>query len=303
MQTKILRTPDERFANLPGYDFPPNYAQVGADQALRMHYVAAGPADGPLVLLLHGEPSWSYLYRKMIPVFAEAGCRVIAPDLIGFGKSDKPADIDVYTYQQHLDWLRELLFDRLDLKDITLFCQDWGGLLGLRLVAEHPDRFARVAAGNTFLPTGDQAPGEDFLKWQNFSQKTKRLPVAKIIKSSCVTPLSDDVLAAYGAPFPEEEYKAAARKFPALVPVSPDDPAAEPNRKAWESLKKFEKPFLCCFSDSDPITRGGDVVFRRYIPGAKQQPHTTIQQAGHFLQEDKGEEIASYVLKWMRGEL
>jgi haloalkane dehalogenase len=264
-----------------------------------MHYLDEGPTDASeIVLLLHGEPSWSYLYRKMIPPLARAGLRVIAPDLIGFGKSDKPVDQSAYSYQQHVDWLDEFII-KMNLKDITLFCQDWGGLLGLRIVAEHPDLFKRVAAGNTFLPTGEQKPPEAFLQWQNFARQVKRLPIGLIIKNSCVSQLERNILNAYNAPFPDESYKAGARAFPSLVPVSPDDPASAPNRAAWEKLKKFNKPFLCLFSDSDPITRGGDVAFRRLIPGAKGQPHTTIKAAGHFLQEDKGEEIAEALIRWI----
>jgi haloalkane dehalogenase len=294
---EFLRTPDERFVNLPGYSFDPHFVQL---DDLRMHYVDEGPRTGQLALLLHGEPSWSYLYRKMIPPLAAAGFRVIAPDLIGFGKSDKPVDASVFTYERHLEWLRGFVH-ALDLREINLFCQDWGGLLGLRLAAEEPDRFARICAANTFLPTGDIAPGEAFLKWREFSQAVKRLPVAKIIQASCVSNLSAETLAAYNAPYPDETYKVAARKFPLLVPAAPDDPAAEGNRRAWESLKRFDKPFLTLFSDSDPITRGGDLYMRRYIPGSKGQPHDTILAAGHFLQEDRGEEIAEKFARWILG--
>lgn len=291
---EALRTPEERFQNLPGYDFRAHYVEV---DGLRMHYVAEGPENGALWLLLHGEPSWSYLYRKMIPPLAAAGYRVVAPDLIGFGKSDKPTDPTVFTYQSHLDWLRSFV-QALDLKQISMFCQDWGGLLGLRLAAEEGQRFARICAANTFLPTGDIPPTDAFLTWRRFSQEVKRLPIAKIITASCVTALPPEVVAAYNAPFPDESFKVAARKFPMLVPASPDDPAAPANRAAWEGLKQWQKPFLTLFSDSDPITRGGDLYFRRYIPGCKGQPHTTIEGAGHFLQEDKGEEIAAKLIGW-----
>ncbi|MBX7058309.1 MAG: haloalkane dehalogenase [Leptospirales bacterium] len=291
---EILRTPDERFSNLPGYSFEPHYLELGQ---LRMHYVDEGPRQGPLWLLLHGEPSWSYLYRKMIAPLAAAGFRVVAPDLIGFGKSDKPTDPSVYTYQSHLDWLRDFVLG-LNLQDISMFCQDWGGLLGLRLAAEHGDRFRRIAAGNTFLPAGDTPAGEAFLAWRKFSQEVKRLPISKIISGSCVSKLSSEVIAAYNAPFPDENYKIAARKFPLLVPISEDDPAVPGNRLAWQELRRWQKPFLTLFSDSDPVTRGGDLYFRRHIPGCKKQPHTTIKDAGHFLQEDKGEEIAERLLAW-----
>ncbi|RHX78624.1 haloalkane dehalogenase [Leptospira yasudae] len=288
---QILRTPDSAFENLPGYDFKPNYLEV---QNLRMHYVEEGNSKGEIVVLLHGEPSWSYLYRKMIPPLAATGYRVIAPDLIGFGKSDKPDDPNFFTYQTHMDWLKEFV-EKLDLKKITLFCQDWGGLLGLRLAAENQDRFSRIVAANTFLPTGDIPPKEDFLKWRHFSQNVKRLAIGTIVKNGCASELTKEIVAAYDAPYPDETYKAAARKFPALVPITPDDPASAANRKAWEILKTWRKPFLTAFSDSDPITKGGDIFFRRLIPGAKGQKHVTIANGGHFLQEDKGEELAEVV--------
>ncbi|MBI3395828.1 MAG: haloalkane dehalogenase [Spirochaetia bacterium] len=290
---RAQRTPDEMFQDLPGYPFAPHYTDTGG---LRMHYVDEG--SGPVVLLLHGEPSWSFLYRKMIPVLVSAGFRAVAPDLIGFGKSDKPVDADDYTYQAHMDWMTAFLTG-MDLKDVTLFCQDWGGLLGLRLAAENPERFSRIAAANTFLPTGDTPAGEDFLKWREFSQKTPRFSVGSIISKGCVHPLDPAVLKGYNAPFPDDSYKMGARRFPALVPVTPDDPAAPANRRAWERLREWKKPFLTLFSDSDPITRGGDVMFRRLVPGTKHQPHETIVGAGHFLQEDKGPEIAEKLARWM----
>ena len=298
---EFLRTPDERFANLPGYPFAPQYVQVDDTEGgtLQMHYVDEGPADAPVVLMLHGEPSWSYLYRTMIPVITAAGYRVIAPDLIGFGKSDKPSKRTDYTYQRHVDWVRSFL-QQLDLKDITLVCQDWGGLIGLRLVGEHPEKFARVVAANTMLPTGDHHPGEAFLKWQAFSQKTPVFGVGFIVMGGCATPMAPEVIAAYDAPFPDESYKEGARQFPLLVPVSPDDPAAPANRKAWETLAQFNKPFLCAFSDKDPITARAAPVLQKLIPGAAGQPHTTIENGGHFLQEDQGEKLAQVVVDFMR---
>lgn len=292
---EFVRTPDERFENLPGYPFQPHYQAV---HGLRMHYVEENPNGAETVLLLHGEPSWSYLYRKMIPVLAAAGHRVIAPDLVGFGRSDKPIHREDYSYKSHMDWLTAFV-EALDLRNITLFCQDWGGLLGLRLTAEQPDRFTRIAAGNTFLPTGDQAPGPAFLAWQNFSQKVKRFDIGRVIKNGCVSPLPPEVVAAYNAPFPDEKYKAGARAFPSLVPITPDDPASEANRAAWEVLKRWEKPFLTTFSDSDPVTKGGHLFFRRAIPGAKGLKHTVIAQAGHFLQEDQGEALARIIVAFM----
>jgi haloalkane dehalogenase len=293
----ILRTPDERFANLPGYTFAPHYADVAG---LRMHYLDEGPRDGQPVLLLHGEPSWCYLYRKMIPILTAAGLRAVAPDLVGFGRSDKPASQDDYTYQAHVDWTWSLV-DQLGLDGMTLVGQDWGGLIGLRLVGEHPDRFARVVAANTYLPTGDNPPGEAFLRWQTFSQTAPSLPVGNIVRGGCRTELPPEVIAAYDAPFPDDSYKAGARRFPMLVPTRPDDPASEPNRKAWETLRRWEKPFLCAFSDEDPITRGADKPFQQLVPGTKGMPHTTITGGGHFLQEDKGEELARVVVDFVAG--
>jgi haloalkane dehalogenase len=292
---KILRTPEERFENIPDYPFESHYLEV---EGLRMHYVDEGSQEGEVVLLLHGEPTWSFLYRHMIPVFVEAGYRAVAPDFIGFGKSDKLADRKDYTYQRHVDWTRAWM-EALDLNEVTLVCQDWGSLIGLRLVAEHPDRFARVVLANGGLPTGDQQMPEAFLRWQEFSQQVSRLPIGRIINGGTTTDLSKDVLAAYEAPFPDESYKECARIFPALVPTSPDDPATPANRKAWKSLLRFRKPFLTAFSDGDPVTRGGDAPFRNHIPGAAGQPHTTIEGAGHFLQEDKGPELAKVVVDFM----
>jgi len=251
------------------------------------------------VLLLHGEPSWSYLYRKMIPVLTAAGLRAIAPDLPGFGRSDKPVRREDYTYQRHVDWMRGVV-EGVDLRGITLVCQDWGGLIGLRLVAEHPDRFARVVAANTFLPTGDTPLGPAFEAWKQYSQTTPEFHVGGIVKGGCTTALSPEVIAAYDAPFPDDRHKAGARQFPTLVPSRPDDPAAEANRRAWKSLATFQKPFLTAFSDSDPITRGADRVLQDAIPGAQGQPHTTIEGGGHFLQEDRGEELARAVVRFVR---
>lgn len=292
---QLLRTPDERFAGLPGYAFEPHYIDV---DGVRVHYVDEGPRAAGPVLLLHGEPSWCYLYRKMVPVLTAAGHRAVAPDLVGFGRSDKPAAREDYTYQRHVDWMRGLI-EALDLRNITLVGQDWGGLIGLRLAAEHEDRFARIAAANTFLPTGDNPPGEAFLRWQTFSQTAPEFHIGRIIQGGTTTELPPDVVAAYDAPFPDDSYKAGARQFPALVPTSPDDPAAPANRRAWEVLRRWEKPFLTAFSDSDPIMRGGDRVFRHEVPGTNGQPHTTIVGAGHFLQEDRGEELARVIVEFI----
>jgi haloalkane dehalogenase len=297
---EALRTPDERFVDLPGYPFQPKYAEVpsGDGGTLRMHYVDEGSTDADPVLLLHGEPSWSYLYRKMIPIIAEAGHRVVTPDFIGFGRSDKPAKKEDYTYQRHVDWMRALV-ESLDLRSITLFGQDWGGLIGLRLAAEHPERFARIVAANTGLPTGDQSPGEAFLRWQKFSQTSPSFDIGRLINGATMSRLSDEVVAAYDAPFPDDSYKAGARIWPSLVPTGADDPAAPANRKAWEVFRKWEKPFLTAFSDSDPVTKGGERPFQSMVPGAKGQPHVTIKDAGHFLQEDKGQELAQVIVDFI----
>jgi haloalkane dehalogenase len=295
MAMEILRTPDEHFRDLPGWTFAPKYVEVG--DGLRMHYVDEGPRGAAPILMLHGEPSWGYLYRKMIAPLAGAH-RVIVPDLIGFGRSDKPAARTDYTYQRHVDWIVALL-RTLDLKEITLVCQDWGGLIGLRVAAEHEARFARIVAANTFLPTGDQQLGDAFHRWRKFSQETPVFDVGKIVAGGCKTQLAPDVLAAYNAPFPEERYKAGARQFPTLVPASPEDPATPANRAAWQILMKWTKPVLTAFSDEDPITRNGDKMMQMVIPGAKGQPHTTIKGGGHFLQEDRGEELARVIEEWL----
>ncbi|HET8705845.1 MAG TPA: haloalkane dehalogenase [Pseudomonadales bacterium] len=298
---KALRTPDERFANLPDYPFQPNYLLVDDTEGgqLRLHYLDEGSKNAPVVLMLHGEPSWSYLYRKMIPIIVAAGFRAVVPDLIGFGRSDKPAQRSDYTYQRHVDWIRSVL-NQLKLENITLVCQDWGGLIGLRLVGEHPEKFSRVVAANTMLPTGDHHPGEAFLKWQSFSQSTPVFAVGMIVAGGCATPMSAEVMAAYDAPFPDERYKEGARQFPMLVPVSPDDPASAANRKAWETLYKFNKPFLTAFSDKDAITRAAAPVLRKLIPGCEGQAHTTIENGGHFLQEDQGEKLAQVVVEFIK---
>ncbi|MHB8376411.1 MAG: haloalkane dehalogenase [Dehalococcoidia bacterium] len=294
---EILRTPDERFVGLPGYGFAPHYVEL--DGGVRMHYVDEGPRDGQVVLMLHGEPSWSYLYRKMIPVIGGIGLRAVAPDLVGFGRSDKPASQEDYSYQAHVDWMAAFV-ERVDLRGITLVCQDWGGLIGLRVAAERPERFARIVAANTFLPTGDNPPGEAFLRWQTFSQTVPELQIGNIVRGGCRTALPPEVVAAYDGPFPDDRYKAGARVFPRLVPTRPDDPASDANRRAWEVLKRWEKPFLTAFSDEDPITRGGDRAFQAMVPGAAGQPHTTIAGGGHFLQEDRGEELAQVVVEFVR---
>jgi haloalkane dehalogenase len=299
----ILRTPDDRFTGLDGWPFAPRYREIpdGEGGTLRVAYVDEGPADGEVVLCLHGEPSWSYLYRHMIPVLVAAGLRVVAPDLVGFGRSDKPSRRGDYTYARHVEWMRAGLLDDvgLGLSGITVIGQDWGGLIGLRLVAEHPDRFARVVTANTYLPTGDRPGNDAFMAWQKFSQEVPEFPVGAIINGGCTTSLGAAVIAGYDAPFPDETYKEGARQFPLLVPIRPDDPASAHNRAAWEVLGAWTKPWLCAFSDGDPITAGADRNILATVPGTKGMPHTTINGAGHFLQEDKGAELAQAVASFV----
>ena len=297
----VIRTPDNRFENLPDYPFAPHYALVptidnGRDSEVRVHYLDEGPSDAAPVLLMHGETSWSYLYRRMIPPLVAAGHRVIAPDLVGFGRSDKPMKQQDYTYARHVAWMSALVFDRLDLTDITFFGQDWGGLIGLRLVAAQPDRYARVVIGNTGLPTGHGPASEAFLAWQKFSQETPDFPVGKIVSGGTAGGLDPAVVAAYDAPFPDDRFKAGARIFPTLVPTSADDPSSPDNERAWAVLSEFKKPFVLAYSDSDPITKGGDAPFLAKVPGAQGRAHTTIEGGGHFLQEDKPHEVAQVIL-------
>ncbi len=292
----LLRTPEQRFDNLPGYSFDPHYVEI---DSMRIHYVDEGENAQETVLMLHGEPSWSYLYRKMIPIVKDAGFRAIAPDLPGFGRSDKPSEKSDYSYQKFVDWMKAWLLE-LDLKNITLVCQDWGGLIGLRLAAELPERFSRISAANTFLPTGQGKPNPAFQAWQKFSQESPKFEIGRIIQNATVSTLSDEVVAAYDAPFPDDSYKAGARIFPSLVPTSPEDPAIPANLKAWEVYKAWEKPFHTAFSDSDPITKGGDTYFQKVIPGTQGQKHITIEQGGHFLQEDKGEVWAEAIVQFIQ---
>jgi len=296
---EFLRTPDDRFQDLPGFAFAPNYVEVadGEGGRLRVHHLDEG-AGAQTVLCMHGEPSWCYLYRKMIPVLTAAGHRVLAPDLVGFGRSDKPTKRSDYTYQAHVDWMTAWL-EAVDARDLTLMCQDWGGLIGLRLAAENPDRFRRIVVANTGLATGEGAPSDAFMRWRTFSQETPQFPVGAIINGASVRDLTDDVIAAYDAPFPDESYKEGARQFPLLVPISADDPASAANLKAWEVYRQWQKPFLTAFSDGDPITAGGEKVFQTRIPGAAGQAHVTIEGGGHFLQEDKGENLARVIVDFM----
>ena len=289
---EILRTPESRFEAIPDYNFESHYVQVRDD--LRMHYLDEGVRTGPVVLLLHGEPSWSYLYRKMIPILAKYGFRTIAPDLIGFGKSDKPVDQSSYSYQNHVDWLKRFV-QTLELNNIILFCQDWGGLAGLRVVADMEDRFSMVVASNTFLPTGQVPVPEVFLKWREFSQRSPDFDIGRVIDKGTSRPLSPEVIEAYNAPFISEDYKAGARIFPMLVPIDADDPESEKNRTAWEKFRRWHKPFLTIFGDKDFIMKGADTVFQKLVPGAAGQDHVTLD-AGHFIQEEQGEELARRII-------
>jgi haloalkane dehalogenase len=293
---RSLRTPEERFGNLPDYDFTANYVEI---DGLGMHYVDEGPQEAEPVLLLHGEPTWSYLYRHMIPPIAGAGFRTIAPDLIGFGKSDKPTSQGAHTYAGHVAWMRQFL-DKLQLERVTLVCQDWGSLIGLRVAAENEHRFARIVLANGLLPTGSGELPMLFFLWRAFAKYTPWLPIGRMVQQFTVKRLPPDVVAAYSAPFPSSEFEAGPRVFPQLVPTDPDDPESAANRKAWEALREWRKPFLTSFSDGDPVTRGFDGQFQREVPGAEGQAHKTIKNAGHFLQEEKGPELAQIVIDLIR---
>jgi haloalkane dehalogenase len=292
-----LRTADERFANLPDFAYEPRYELV-PDQdggSLRMAWVEAGPSAGEPVLLLHGEPSWSFLYRTMIPPLAAAGLRVIAPDLVGFGRSDKPTRPEDHTYARHVEWVRFLVEDVLDLHGCTLVGQDWGGLIGLRVAAEHPQRFARIVAANTGLPTGDHPMPEIWHLFRETIQNSPAIDISRFVQAGCKRPMTDEICAGYDAPFPDESYKAAARAFPGLVPITPDDPASEANRAAWATLAGSATPVLVAFSDGDPITGPMAPILKQLLPGAQGREHPTIEDGGHFLQEDAGPELAAVI--------
>jgi haloalkane dehalogenase len=293
---KVLRTPETRFADLDDFPFAPHYVEVSDE--LRMHYLDEGPSDGAPVLLLHGEPTWSYLYRKMVPPLAAAGFRVVVPDLIGFGKSDKPAAIGDYSYALHEQWLLACM-DTLKLQGITLFGQDWGSLLGLRIAGAQPERFARIMIANGALPLGDGSMSFAFRIWRAFAKYSPWFPVGRLVQTGTVTTLTEREVAAYDAPFPNRNYKAGARAFPALVPVEPGDPAVPGNRRSWEGLGRFEKPFLCVFGRNDPVLGKLDRVLIDQVPGARDQPHDRIR-GGHFIQEDEGPELANRLIAWAR---
>lgn len=297
----VLRTPDSCFESLPDFPFQPNYLEI-RDQdfgPLRIHYLDEGPADGRVILCLHGEPTWSFLYRKMIPVFSAAGFRTVAPDLVGFGRSDKLPNRDNYSYRRHVRWMADFL-GALELQDLTLVGQDWGGLIGLRLLAEDPDRFARFTLSNTGLPTGDHPVNEAFHRWRRFSQEDADFDTGFIVNLFGHGDLSPEEIQAYRAPFPSDEFKAGARQFPMLVPTEPDNPASEDNRRAWKQLMQWDKPALMCFSDADPIMVGGDKPFLKLVPGTRGQPHITLE-GRHFIQEEDGENWARAIVGWISG--
>ncbi len=297
-----LRTADENFIDIPEFPYIPRYCEV-PDQdggGLRVAWVEDGPAEGDPVLMLHGEPSWSFLYRRMIPILAAAGHRVICPDLVGFGRSDKPTRIEDHTYARHVEWMRGLAFDVLDLQRVTLVGQDWGGLIGLRLAAEHPDRFARIVVANTGLPSGD-LPMPDI--WWRFREAIQGLPeiqIGRFVEAGCRRPMAEAVRAAYDAPFPDDTYCAAPRAMPGLVPTTPDDPASAANRAAWKVLSDSATPMLVAFSDGDPITSAMAGNFAVHMRGARGVYHPTVRDAGHFLQEDAGEELAEAIVRFLR---
>lgn len=298
---RILRTPEERFADLPDFRYPPRYAEVADPDGgtLRMAYIEAGPPEGQPVVLLHGEPSWSYLYRTMLPPLVEAGLRVIVPDLVGFGRSDKPAEIADHSYARHVGWTAQLLLEHLALRGMTLLGQDWGGLIGLRIVAEHPDTVDRVVAANTFLPTGDENLPEVWWRFRHTVQRASRLDIGRLVAAGCARGLSGAARAGYDAPFPDESFTAGPRAMPLLVPTAPDDPAAAANRIAWARLGQWHRPFLVAVGDSDPITGPMGPALAQHVPGAQGIKHPILAGAGHFIQEDAGEELARHVLAFV----
>ncbi len=292
---QVLRTPPECFEGLRDFPYLPHYAEIGG---LRVAYIDEGPADGPKVLLMHGEPTWSYLYRKMIPVLVQAGCRVIAPDLVGFGQSDKPTRRQDYTYANHVAWMSALI-EQQDWQGMTFFGQDWGSLVGLRVVAGMPQRFDRIVLGNAALPTGQEILPQAFRIWRAFAMYSPWFPIGRIVKAGCRMGLTDLEVAAYDAPFPTRAYRVGARVFPTLVPDGPNHPEGIANARAWDVFKQWHKPLLTLFSNRDPITRGGYKIWQTMVPGAQGQPHANIRGAGHFLQEDSGVEVAQAMAKFI----
>jgi haloalkane dehalogenase len=299
---RILRTPDVRFASLLDYAFEPHYVELPATEEakLRVHYLDEGPRDGHPLVLLHGQPSWSYLYREMIPGFAEAGLRVLAPDLVGFGRSDKPAEPSDYGYERHVGWINDWLVT-IDPSPATLFAHDWGGFIGLRVLARQPERFERAIVSNSGLPDGDRIePLEIFYSWRQFVRDQEQLAIGNVIQLGSTKELSDEVTSAYEAPFPDESYKSGVRAFPELVPTEAEDPQAAANRKAWKVLEDWTKPFLTLFGELDPMNAGSDRVFQERVPGAEGQPHATFPRAGHYIQEDAAGELTERVIDFVR---
>jgi haloalkane dehalogenase len=300
MQT--VRTPGDRFDNLPEFPYAPRYCDVPDDDGgvLRVAWVQDGPENADPVLMLHGEPSWSYLYRKMIPILVAAGHRVICPDLVGFGRSDKPTQREDHSYARHVEWMRALAFDVLDLRNVTLVGQDWGGLIGLRLAAEHPERFARLVVANTGLPNGEQPMAEIWWRFREAITTAPKLNIGMFVQGGCRRQMSDEVRGGYDAPFPDDEYCAGPRAMPGLVPTSPDDPASAANKAAWAKLSVSLTPMLVAFSDSDPTTGPMGEIFQRGMRGAQGIDHPLVRGAGHFLQEDAGEELANHIVEFLR---
>jgi haloalkane dehalogenase len=310
----VVRTPDECFTGLPGYPFEPHYATVGS--GLRMHYLDEGPSSGPPVLLLHGQPTWSYLYRTVIPVLVAGGCRAIAPDLIGFGRSDKPALRTDYTVSGHTHWLLEFL-EAIGLTEATLVVQDWGGPIGLGALARAPERFGGVVAANTVLhtadpslagalgwachTTGDGLVGVEpaLLDYQRMTQEIPDFHPSLFVQGATQGEVPQDVLDAYDAPFPDERSCAGARQFPVLMGLTPGSACARQNRRTLAALESFRRPFLTAFSDGDPATQGWDAVLRDAVPGAAGQAHRVIAGAGHFLQEDRGPELGRTIVDFL----
>lgn len=294
---RVLRTPDAQFANLEGYPFAPHYATVHPG-ALRMHYLDEGPRNGQIILLLHGNPAWSYNYRKMIPALVRAGYRVVAPDLIGFGRSDKPVSRAVHTYANQVAWVTSFVHSQR-LQNVTLYCQDWGGLIGLRVAAEDQAVFARIVASNTDLPTGERPVSPAFLQWRN--QISQVVPLySLILEAQTFVALTPGEQAAYDAPFPAEPYKAGPRQLPLAVPLQPNDPGAQENRNAWRALERWRKPFLTAFSQDDEITPDADLEFQRRIPGAQGQPHVRYPNTKHFIQDDVPADLAQLLIRFIQ---
>ncbi|MEM9257241.1 MAG: haloalkane dehalogenase [Pseudomonadota bacterium] len=325
---EFLRTPDDRFTDLVDFPFAPHYLQIadGEGSELRVHFLDEGSPDAPIVLLMHGQPSWSYLYRHMITPLVDAGFRVLAPDLIGFGRSDKPTRIEDYSYARHIAWMSAWL-DTVVAQPVALFCQDWGGLIGLRMVADRPERFSHVVVSNTGLPDGRMIPQEfqgmlkeayqslpvveaqelgsrfedsegipGFLYWRKFCAEKPDLDIGEIMQVTAGQPLSKAEQAAYSAPFPDQTFMAGARRFPSLVPVFEDEPGADENRAAMEALASFDRPFMTAFADNDPVTRGGEHVFQSRVAGAQGVAHRTIKNAGHFVQQEAPKQCVQSIL-------